>query len=165
MLAFNDIILIVVKVVKKNKLFYTIFASILVILPTLVLASTEATEEIAMTPFCEEREVMIVFKIGGILIYSAKVLIPVIIIILASIDLFKAMIAGEEKEISLASKAILLRVILGIIIFFIPTVIDGVMTLVTDSMSKGFDPNSAINSNCYQCLLKPYTQCEIPEVS
>lgn len=46
-------------------------------------------------------------------------LVPIVIIILGSLDLFKAVIASKEDEIKAAQKLLIKRVIYGVAIFFV----------------------------------------------
>lgn len=46
-------------------------------------------------------------------------LVPIVIIVLGSIDLFKAVIASKEDEIKAAQKLLIKRVIYGVAIFFV----------------------------------------------
>ena len=49
--------------------------------------------------------------------------VPVVIIILGSIDLFKAVVASKEDEIKSAQKLLIKRVIYGVVIFFLVTIV------------------------------------------
>ena len=49
--------------------------------------------------------------------------VPVVIIILGSIDLFKAVVASKEDEIKAAQKLLIKRIIYGIVIFFVVTLV------------------------------------------
>lgn len=49
--------------------------------------------------------------------------VPVAIILLGSIDLFKAVIASKEDEIKAAQKLLIKRIIYGVVIFFLVTVV------------------------------------------
>ncbi len=56
--------------------------------------------------------------------------VPVAIIILGSIDLFKAVIASKEDEIKAAQKLLLKRVIYGVVIFFLVAIVRLIFTNV-----------------------------------
>lgn len=60
--------------------------------------------------------------------------VPIVIIILGSIDLFKAVIASKEDEIKAAQKLLIKRVIYGVAIFFVVAIVQLVFsTLATNS--------------------------------
>lgn len=46
-------------------------------------------------------------------------LVPIVIIVLGTLDLFKAVIASKEDEIKAAQKLLIKRVIYGVAIFFV----------------------------------------------
>ena len=49
--------------------------------------------------------------------------VPVAIVILGSIDLFKAVVASKEDEIKNAQKLLIKRIIYGVVIFFLVTLV------------------------------------------
>ena len=60
--------------------------------------------------------------------------VPIVIIILGSIDLFKAVIASKEDEIKAAQKLLIKRVIYGVAVFFVVAIVQLVFsTLATNS--------------------------------
>lgn len=67
--------------------------------------------------------------------------IPIILIALGTIDLGKAVIASDEKEVKSAQKRLIQRCIYAVAIFFIVTLVTIVMGLV----AKGADGN--VNTN------------------
>ncbi len=105
---------------------------------------------------CETQEVLKVFKIGGAVLFVIKILIPLIIMVMGSIDFGKAMMSGDDKEIAVSSKKLLMRFIAGIVIFFIPTITTALFKMVynyTSLMEK--------SKACTTCLLQPYSnECE-----
>ena len=61
--------------------------------------------------------------------------VPIVIIILGSIDLFKAVIASKEDEIKNAQKLLIKRVIYGVAIFFVFSIV----SLVFSTLAKNGD--------------------------
>lgn len=110
--------------------------------------STSITEKEKIDfKFCEEDGVLKTFQIVSYLIMIIKILVPLLLIIFGSIDLGKAVIAGDDKAIQAASKMLVTRAIGGIIIFFIPTIINFAVGLVASWSSV---KNEFIN--CQTCL-------------
>ncbi len=99
-------------------------------------------------PFCQETSK--IWKMVGYLVGALKILVPVIIIVFGSIDLGKAVVAQSEDDIKKSTKVLIMRVIAGIIIFFIPTVIN----LVFKMVSK-YSNSAGIDSACVECVTKP----------
>lgn len=60
-----------------------------------------------------------IIKFVKFLLQCIQWLVPIIIIILGSLDLFKAVIASKEDEIKNAQKLLIKRVIYGVAIFFV----------------------------------------------
>ena len=70
-----------------------------------------------MNTFCADTANM--WKFVGDIIYVVRIVIPVIIILLGTLDLGKAVMAGEDKKIKEAQKTFIRRLIYGVAIFFI----------------------------------------------
>ena len=71
-----------------------------------------------------------IWLLVGKLINIIKIVIPIIIVVLAMLDLGKAVMAGEEKEIKEAQKMLLKRLVYGVIIFFVVTIVQVVFNLI-----------------------------------
>ena len=91
-----------------------------------------------------------IWQLVGYALFALKVLIPVVIIIYGVIDLVKALTAGKDDAINSASRSILMRVIIGITIFFVPTIVRTVLRLVNDAV-----PYLNKAAACEECLLGP----------
>ena len=72
--------------------------------------------------------------------------VPIVIIVLGSIDLFKAVIASKEDEIKAAQKLLIKRIIYGVVIFFLVTIV----TLVFSTLANnGGDSNANSWQDCW----------------
>ena len=60
-------------------------------------------------------------------------LVPIVIIILGSLDLFKAVIASKEDEIKAAQKLLIKRVIYGVAIFFVTILVTFIFNALGDT--------------------------------
>ena len=98
--------------------------------------------------FCSETSN--IWRLIGIIINISKIVIPIIIIILATLDLGKAVMAGDDKEIKEAQKMLIKRIIYGVVIFFVTTLVQAVFNLV-----GGNENNDS--SICWTCATKPET--------
>ena len=58
-----------------------------------------------------------------------RVIVPIIIVVLGTIDLFKAVIAGKEDEMKKAQKTFIKRVIMGVCVFLVPVFMDVIIWL------------------------------------
>lgn len=68
------------------------------------------------------------YFINKILVYP-KVLVPIIVIGLGVLDLAKAVIASKEDEMRKAQLTLIKRVLIGVCIFFVPTIVNVLMHL------------------------------------
>ena len=84
----------------------------------------------AASEFCDKSGVLQTFRIVGILLLIIKILVPVIIILTGVIGMAKAVIAEDESEIKKCISVLISKVIVGAIIFFIPTIIYAVLQSV-----------------------------------
>jgi hypothetical protein len=84
-------------------------------------------ELLQILDFCSEtKDIWILI---GKVIRIVLIVIPVIIVLLGTLDLGKAVMAGEDKEIKEAQKMFVKRLIYGVVIFFIPYLVAGVYSL------------------------------------
>lgn len=129
----------------KKNMFYVILLLIL-IMPLKVSA--------AGFDFCAEDGVLKTFQIVGYFVTIIKILVPLLLLIFGSIDFGKAVLAGDDKGIQAASKMLVTRAIGGIIIFFIPTIVNFVTTMISNwsTVESSF-------VNCTTCL-KSASDCE-----
>ena len=87
-------------------------------------------------------------KFIGYILLIVKIIIPLILIIFGIIDLFKAVTGGKDGEITKSLKTFIFRLIAGVAIFFIPTIISFVFSLV-----DGFDSVESEFNVCQKCIL------------
>ena len=87
-----------------------------------------------------------IWQLLGKVINIFKIVIPIIIVLLAMVDLGKAVMAGEEKEIKTAQKMLIKRLIYGVVIFFVVTLVQTVFGLVGSNLTNGV---------CWTCATKP----------
>lgn len=124
---------------KKNMKWLIVFVSLM--MPEVALA-----EEINV---CSGQSLR-AFQIIGYLIYVAKMVIPLLLVVLGSIDLAKGVIATNEKPNKDSLMAFGRRLIIAVVIFLIPTVLDFLLSFV-DGANDTMDKYSV----CTTCLLDP----------
>ena len=82
-------------------------------------------------------------------LFALKILIPLIIIIFGVIDFVKALISSDDKEIKKVSISLFKRLIVGVCIFFIPTVVSVIFAIIKNVANiEGIDA-------CSKCLFDP----------
>ena len=93
---------------------------------------------------------LLVFQVIGYIILIIKILVPIILIVLGSIDLGKASLSGDDKAVKEAAISFAKRVLIGLIIFFVPTILDFFLGLV-----EGTTDVSSKYRGCTDCVLNP----------
>lgn len=96
--------------------------------------------------FCQDS--VPIWRFIGNVVNILQIAIPVIIILLGTIDLGKAVMAGDDKKIKEAQKMLLMRLIYGVAIFFVVIIVKVVFGLVADSGAQ-------TTGKCFECVSKP----------
>ncbi len=90
---------------------------------------------------CTE-ELANVIRIIGFVLNLIQWVVPIILIVLGTIDLVKAVIAGKEDEIKNNQKTLVKRIIAAIIIFLIPLIVSVITGLLgTDEWKECWNAN------------------------
>lgn len=136
---------------KKNKikyLLFVIFALFLCINP--VMAATEHP-----TAICLKSDVVLVARIIGYALFLVKLAVPILLIGLGSVDLGKAVLSSDDNAIKASISILIKRAIAGVVIFFIPSLLTFVMSLIDDA-------NKLSDFNCITDCIKNPKSCTIP---
>ena len=110
-----------------------------------------------ITQFCTEMGGML--KLVGYVLTIFKIAIPVLIVALGMFDFGKAVVAEKEDEIKKQTKRLIYRVVAGIVIFFVPSI---VLFIFEQLGNYSTAKDQAAFNVCEECLLKP-TQCRIDD--
>ena len=97
-----------------------------------------------------------VWQFAGNVLLILKILIPIVLIILGTIEFGKATISSDEKAMRTTAMKLLKKILIGVAIFFIPTLIRIVFYMVVsfdDEMRNEFE-------NCVTCLTNPSNGCD-----
>lgn len=92
-----------------------------------------------------------VWQLIGVLLLVFKIVIPIILIVLGMIDLGKAVISSDDKAISKSVKTLAMRLIAAVVIFFVPTIVSFVFTMIgafNNEAKADFDV-------CKTCITNP----------
>ena len=79
----------------------------------------------------------IAYLVNEILKYP-RYIVPALVILLGTLDLFKAVIAGKEDEMKKAQKTFVKRIIIGVCVFLVPILINAIMWLADIVWSGGY---------------------------
>lgn len=97
-----------------------------------------------------------VWQMIGKFLFILKILVPIVIIVLGTIDFGKAVLSNDDKAIMNSSKKLLTRIVIGIAIFFVPLIINLVFNMIgsfSEEMKNDY-------TNCVTCLTDPYNTCD-----
>lgn len=126
-----------------------------------LVGGTCSDAQVASNP-CDENDLRRVLKIFGYVLMIMKFMVPLLIIGFGIFDLYKSVVDKDEKSLSKQIKMIGIRLICGLIVFFLPTIIYAFLDGVDKSGTKeqGYQ-------TCAECVLKPTTNnlCTIAEDS
>lgn len=93
-------------------------------------------------------------KIISIVYLLIQILIPIVLVILGSIDLFKAVAASKEDEIKKAQGMFFKRLISAVLVFFVLAVVKIVIGLASDDKNK-----SQNIVDCIDCFIRDNDSC------
>lgn len=93
-----------------------------------------------------------VWRFIGEIIYIVRIVIPIIIVLLGTFDLGKAVMSGEEKTVKEAQKSFIKRLIYGVAVFFIFVIVEVIFGLL------GVDTNEGDTKVCWDCATKPHNK-------
>ena len=111
------------------------------------------TIDITNNSFCFKTSAIWQFVGYGLL--ALKILVPLIIIVFGVIDFAKAVTSNDDKAIKKSAVSLVKRLIVGICIFFVPTIVKVVFDLI-DNVA-----NLDGIAECEECLLDPNSStCE-----
>lgn len=100
--------------------------------------------------FCSSNGVKHVLNIIGLVGFFAKIAIPLLLIIMGSLDFVSALKDPDEKGVKDQAFKFAKRVMAAIIIFFIPTIINFVFSLIDNA--TGYNTNF---TDCTECIFRP----------
>ena len=89
-----------------------------------------------------------VFKFIGNILKVAFIAIPILLIVMGSIDFMKAVVAGKEDDIKKCQSTFIKRILAAVIVFLVPLITSIVMGILTDK-------TEITESTCLTCLLDP----------
>ncbi len=83
-----------------------------------------------------------VFQFVNSLLNLIKIAVPILLILVGSVDLAKAVIAGEDKDIKAAQGMLLKRTGAAVAVFFVGTLVALVMSLVNEDWNNCLNQQS-----------------------
>lgn len=104
---------------------------------------------------CEEENVKSALTVVGYFVFTAKILVPFVIIGFGIFDLTKAVTSGQGDVLGKQIKVLGIRVLIGFLIFFLPTIISAIVNAAGnfDSEENGF-------TTCFEYVVSPFGKKE-----
>ena len=93
-----------------------------------------------------------IWNVVGIVINIIWIGVPILLIVLGSIDLGKAVISSKEDEVKKAKKSLLNRFLYAVLVFCVVWIVQIVMGAITKIGIKGSDTSSW--DKCWQQIRK-----------
>ena len=90
-----------------------------------------------LSDFCTSKAGYKLFGFIGYIMSFLQIAIPVIIIIMGTIDLFKAMISQSPDDMKKSQNMLIKRLIYGVVIFFVPVLVTFVINMVNGTNGEG----------------------------
>ena len=110
--------------------------------------------------FCEQPETIKASRLLGFFVILVKVLVPMIIIIWGILDFAKVVTQGTTDSLKKEAITFGIRVLLGIFIFFVPSIISAAFDAFMYFKSAGQEYNK-----CAQCIFHPFddSKCKVDD--
>ncbi len=80
--------------------------------------------------FCDDALVLTIMYFLKIIIEIAFILVPIVLLVMLTIDIVKAVIHSDDNALKEIKKIALKRIIMSVIIFFVPTIITLLMDII-----------------------------------
>ncbi|MBQ7141320.1 MAG: hypothetical protein IJO32_07455 [Bacilli bacterium] len=75
---------------------------------------------------CAGETMELIREIFGII----KIVVPILLILMGMIDFVKALIANDDQKMKKAQKDFVMRLIIGVVIFFVPSILEYLLSLI-----------------------------------
>ena len=83
-------------------------------------------------------DTLFIFQIARLIIRILQIAVPFALIIWGSLDFFKAVIAGDEKEMKAKRKPFVHRLIAALLVLLLPLLVDAIMKTIASKQEEGF---------------------------
>jgi hypothetical protein len=102
---------------------------------------------LADTGLCDDPDLLSIIGFLRTLINLIKILIPIGLILIGSVDLGRAVMAGDEKQIKEHQNRLLKRALSAVIVFFVASIVGALMSIVGDTQWKKCWETKTANSS------------------
>lgn len=108
-----------------------------------------------ITDVCKNSTMEDVMALVQLVMKVICILVPIVMIVLGSFDLFKAVTAGKEEDIKKKQKALITRIIAGVLVFLVPTIVSLLTGLMgTEDWKECWNSSQGSASNLFKGTVK-----------
>lgn len=132
---------------KKNRALNIMF--LMVICTFLFMNNVHAAAD-----FCTDEGVKRVMYMAYIVITACKIIVPIILVVMGTIDIARAVIAQDDGALKKQAMTFAKRCIAGVLVFFVPSI-----TLAIFNLVDGFSETKSKYENCVTCILDNTGNC------
>jgi len=86
--------------------------------------------------FCSEPAANNIVYLVGVVVAVIRIAVPVILIIIGMVDLVKAITSQDDKQIKAATSLLIKRVVIGVVVFLVPTIVTLIMKVIAQDEYK-----------------------------
>lgn len=107
---------------------------------------------ISIRTMCNDSSVARTLRGIGIAIVLIKILVPAVIIVMGFVNLFKIITSGKEDDVRKYVKSIVIRIIVGVVIFLLPSIVNFVFEIASGVVDASGGDGNALD-NCWNCVM------------
>lgn len=135
---------------KKNRVLNIML--LMVICTFLFMNNVHAADD-----FCTDEGVKRVMYMAYIVITACKIIVPIILVVMGTIDMARAVIAQDDGALKKQAMTFAKRCIAGVLVFFVPSI-----TLAIFNLVEGFSETKSKYEKCVTCILDSGDDCKPP---
>lgn len=79
---------------------------------------------------CGQAAIRNVLYLVGVVVAVIRIAVPIILVVIGMIDLVKALTSQDDKQIKSATSLLVKRVVIGVVVFLVPTIVSLLMTVI-----------------------------------
>ena len=97
---------------------------------------------------CSQDNILHVLNFLGYILWILVLLVPLLIVGFGTYDIFKAVIDKDEKSLAKQLRILGIRIVIGLIIFFLPKIVNSILDLTIANDNSQYQ-------TCIDCVLSP----------
>lgn len=111
---------------------------------------------------CDDNSTLFAFQIARLVIRILQIAVPFALIIWGSLDFFKAVIAGDDKEMKQKRKPFVQRLLAAVIILVLPILVNAIVKTLGNNKSSTGNSKYSMFIDCWN-KADPSNGIKLPE--